>query len=169
MASRVTLVDTNVILEAVRIEVWKAITGGAEVHTVEECVAESRRGDRYSDSYVSVEEVDLDRLIGVHTVEERDRATLGLKLGDIALDDGERDLYAHCLSRGESPEWILASPDRAAIRAAVRLGWTERLVSLEEVARQVGCPSSKLGRLRPHFRSTWLQSVRTDALLEEGV
>jgi hypothetical protein len=160
------LVDTNVILEAVRTGAWKAIAGGAQVHTVQECVDECRRGDRFSGSYISVEDDDLARLTRVHTVDEAHRAVLDLELGDIGLDDGERDLYAHCLSRGRSPEWLLAAPDRAAVRAAVRLGWRDRLVSLEELARQVGCPPSRLGELRRHFRSSWLKSVRTDALLE---
>jgi hypothetical protein len=168
MAPRVILVDTNVILEAVRTGVWRAITGGTQVHTVQECVDESRRGDRFSGSYIAVGDDDLARLTRVHLVGEAQRATLDLALGDIGLDDGERDLYAHCLSRSASPEWVVSSPDRAAVRAAVRLGWNDRLVSLEELARLVGCPPARLGELRRHFRSSWLKSVRTDALLEGG-
>lgn len=168
MTSRVILVDTNIILEAVRTGVWKAIAGGAQVHTVRECVDESRRGDRFSGSYISVNDDDLARLDHVHTVDETHRATLDLELSDIGLDDGERDLYADCLSRSDPPKWVLASPDRAAVRAAVRLGWRDRLVSLEALAREVGCPPARLGELRRHFRSSWLKSVRTDALLEGG-
>lgn len=166
MPARVALVDTNVILEAVRTGVWRAITGGTRVETVEECVDESLRGDRLAERYVAVGPEDLERLRTVHAVDERQRAALVLELEGIELDDGERDLYAHCLSRSEPPGWVLASPDRAAVRAAVRLRWGDRLVSLEELGLQVGCPPARLDRLRRHFRASWLKSVRTDALLE---
>lgn len=168
MPSRVILVDTNVILEAVRTRLWNAISGQAHLETVQECVEECLRGDRFAGQYVSVEREDLRRLECVRTLGESQRAALLLKLGDIALDDGECDLYAHGLSRIDLPEWRLASPDRAAVRAAVRLGWGDRLLSLEELAREVGCPPARIGALRPHFESAWLRSARTDALLEEG-
>ena len=38
------LVDTNVILEAHRAGVWRALAGGYPVETVEECVTETQTG-----------------------------------------------------------------------------------------------------------------------------
>lgn len=42
----VVLVDTNVVMEAVRTHCWNAMAGGLWVETVEECREEALRGDR---------------------------------------------------------------------------------------------------------------------------
>ena len=38
------LVDTNVILEAHRVDAWRALTGGYRLETVEDCVTETQTG-----------------------------------------------------------------------------------------------------------------------------
>ncbi len=166
MANPTVLVDTNVMIEAVRTSIWNAVSGGTRLETVEECASEARRGDRFSEGYTVVSEEDLGRLDEVHGVTERQRAGFLLRLGDTELDDGERDLFAHAMGRDEPPPWVLTSPDRAAVRAAVGLGWKDRLISLEELAEKVGCPPARITRLRNHFTTRWLSSARTDALLE---
>lgn len=166
MTRPTVLVDTNVMIEAVRTGLWNAVSGDTRLETVEECAAEARRGDRLSDGYIEVSGHDLDRLHEIHGVTESQRAKLLLRLGDTELDDGERDLFAHAMDRDEPPPWVLTSPDRAAVRAAVGLGWKDRLVSLEELAGKVGCPSARITRLRDHFTGRWLSSARTKALLE---
>lgn len=166
MATRVILVDTNVILEAARTGIWKALTGAAHLETVAECERECLRGDRFAAGRITVEQEDLARLQAIHTVDEGHRAALILHIADVELDEGERDLLAHCLARTVPPEWVVASPDRAAIRAAVQLGWSDRLVSLEELAKDVGCHPARLRALRSHFGTSWLSSVKTAALLE---
>lgn len=167
MPERAVLVDTNVILEAVRTGIWRAISGGERIETVEECREEVRRGDFFSSGSVRVGESELGLIRRIHPVDESQRAALLLELSDVELDDGELDLLAHCLHRDEPPAWVVASPDRAAVRAAVRLQWGNRLVSLEKVALEVGCHRRQLQRLRPHFRAKWLKRARTDALLQD--
>ena len=51
-------------------------------------------------------------------------------------EQGEACLWAHALRRGD--DWILCSPDRASLRGGVRLGFRERLVSLEGLLDDVG-------------------------------
>ncbi len=165
MAGPVVLVDTNVVFEAIRAGIWPAITGSTQVETVEECLDEARRGDGFSSGRVTVTESDLARFHQVHPVDDTERAALLLSLPDVELDEGERDLLAHCLHREEPPPWVLISPDRAAVRGAVGLGWEDRVISLEEVATGAGCQPAQLKRLRSHFRRKWLSDARTDALL----
>lgn len=158
----VYLLDTNAIIEAVRVGVWNALCGGLDVHTVEECRDECRRGDALSSGYITVSATALDRLGAVHPVTEAQRASFVLRTDASALDPGELDLYAHALGRADSV-WVLCSPDRAAVRIGVELGWRDRLVSLEELVDAVG--SRPNPPLRPHFRTAWLSQRRTEALL----
>lgn len=95
-----------------------------------------------------------------------DRAALGLTYPHAAnMDAGERDLFAHAFGRAEGGDdtWWLCSPDRASIRAAVALGWADRMQSLEALVASVG------GRCTPaladHFGQRWLSDFRTACLL----
>lgn len=162
----VVLVDTNVIIESVRKGCWNALTGGLRVETVEECRDEAGRGDRGRAGYVAVTEVHLQRLAQVHAVTELERAVFGLSYADAAnMDPGERDLFTHAYERaGKGDEvWILCSPDRACIRAAVALGWADRIRSLEVLANAVGARPSP--PLAGHFGERWLSDFRTACLL----
>ena len=55
---------------------------------------------------------------------------------DIALDLGERCLWAHALTRADA--WVLCGPDKASLRFGVRLGFRERLVALEGLLEAIG-------------------------------
>ncbi len=131
------LVDTNVILEAHRTKTWRALTGGYRVETVEECVTETQTGFQLRRPERQIDGVELrDRLTTVHAVESLDRARLAIKAGNIALDEGEAALWAHTLSRTD--DWILCGPDKASLRCGIRLGFRERLVSMQELLDAVG-------------------------------
>ena len=65
---------------------------------------------------------------------------LAVQAPDIVLDPGERALWAHALTRND--DWILCGPDKASLRFGVRLGFRERLVALEALAR-CGRPSTE--------------------------
>lgn len=158
----VHLLDTNAIIEAVRVGVWGAVAGGLAIETVEACREECRRGDRLSDGYVSVSEADLNRLAAVHAVSEEERAGLLLETDASSLDRGELDLHAHARVRPNGG-WTICSPDLAAVRLGVAMEWGDRLVSLEELVRSVGARPSPA--LRPHFTRRWLSRTRTRALL----
>ncbi|MGA8260203.1 MAG: hypothetical protein WB783_08330 [Arenicellales bacterium] len=51
--------DTNVIIEAIRMHCWHALCGHYRIETVEKCVEEARTGDAYRPGYVEVEDRDL--------------------------------------------------------------------------------------------------------------
>ena len=131
------LVDTNVILEAHRTGTWRALTGGYRVETVEECVTETQTGFQLRRPERQIDGVELrDRLSTVHTVEDLDRARLAVRVDNIALDEGEASLWAHALSRID--DWVLCGPDKASLRCGIRLGFRERLVSMQELLNAVG-------------------------------
>lgn len=159
----VVLVDTNVIIEAVRTHCWNALTGGALIETVEECRDEALRGDPRQHGYVPVSSMQLGQLARVHPVSAIAQATFGLTYPlASAMDAGERDLFAHVLermNRGDSA-WILTSPDKASIRAAVALGWGDRLRSLGEIAARLGAKPKP--DLAAHHEFLWLSKYRTE-------
>ena len=83
------LEDTNVILEAQRTGPWRALTGGYAVETVEDCVTETRREFQRRQPEHRIDQAELrDRLAGVRTVGELERAVLPIRVGDIALGQG---------------------------------------------------------------------------------
>jgi hypothetical protein len=160
------LLDTNVIIEAVRTGTWAALTGGLIVETVGVCRDEALAGSPSAiPGYVSVTESDLRRLSAVHDTDSTKRAELALAYGDAdGLDDGERDLLAHALAQRATP-WSLCSPDKAAIRAAVALDFGDRLVSLEQLIADVGTKPKR--SLRLQFTTDWLVRFRTRVKLDE--
>ena len=126
-----------------------------------------RRGDangvqrRRKEEVIDVGEL-RDSLAAVHSVSVRERAELALREGSIALDEGEAALWAHALGRNDV--WTLCGPDRASLRCGVRLGYRERLVSLEELLKRVGHRSSGL---RPAYTQKWHDRVVGQIRLEE--
>lgn len=103
----------------------------------------------------------------MHKVSEVMLFELGQRYPDAdRLDAGERHLWAHALDR--SDEWLAAGSDRAAINAAVRLGWEDRLVSLEELITAAGARSA-LKSLKGQFSSARLSEWRTAALIARGL
>jgi hypothetical protein len=94
------LLDTNVIIEAVRTGTWAALTGGLIVETVGACPDEALAGSpSVIPGYVSVTESDLRRLSSVHDTDSTKRAELALAYGDAdGLDDVNAELgHAHPL------------------------------------------------------------------------
>lgn len=159
------LVDTNVIIEAVRTGCWRAITGRMNVETVETCINECLRGDAGRSGYVPVSGEELNRLSRVHVVTEAERAALALDYPDASgMDAGERDLFAHAYGRSDET-WLLLSPDKASIRAGVSLGWEDRLRSLGAVTDVIGARP----KLMRQFEEPWLAELRTRFLLERGI
>src|SRR5690348_9946757 len=137
----VVLVDTNVIIEAVRTSTWNALTGALCVETVEECRDEARRGDSTRPAYIPVSDGDLSRLHAVHPISKQQRAEYLLADPEaVGMDPGEQDLFAHAFQRSRAGDqaWVLCSSDKASIRAAVRLNLADQLRSLEAVCDAVG-------------------------------
>jgi len=96
--------------------------------------------------------------------EERAAFYLKYELGD-GMDHGERDLFAHLLGRTNT-DAVVCSPDKACVRAAVALGWGDRIVCLEELIDQVGCHPAPA--LKSHYNTSWLTAYRTQVILGTG-
>ena len=159
------LVDTNVIFEAHRTASWRALTGGYRVESVEECVTETQTGYQRRRRVQRIDEAELrERLGAVAAVDDRARARLAVRIGELALDDGEACLWAHALGRDD--DWILCGPDRASLRCGVRLGFRERLVSLEVLLEDVG--HRPRVSLRPAYSREWHERVVGGLVLAEG-
>jgi hypothetical protein len=163
VVGRTYLFDANAIIEAVRVGVWNALTGGLLLHTVETCADECRRGDRFSTGYVAVTEAALDRITAIRWVADDHIASVLLMDKAEALDPGELELFAHALALPSDDVWVICSPDLASVKFAVAAGIGERLISLEEAMNVVG--TNARTPLRNHFTATWLSAERTKAML----
>lgn len=162
---QVILVDTNIIIEAVRTRSWNAIASYYSIETVETCRSEALQGDALRPGYVTVEPEQLHRgLKAAHGVSDTDRARLSLAAAAAgALDAGERDLFSHALGRSDA--WLATCADRAALNVALALGWEGRIVSLEKLAQQTGTRAE----FKFHFTEKWLASIRTVYTIEKGL
>ena len=160
------LVDANVIIESYRTRTWKALTGAYRVETVEDCVIETQTGfqHRRQEELIGVAGLRTS-LRAEHTVDDRERAELAVRIQGIALDRGEESLWAHALGRADA--WFLCGPDKASLRCGVRLGYRDRLVSLQELLERVGHRPKTA--LKPHYATPWLNQTVTELVLAEGI
>ena len=158
------LVDTNVILETHRVGSWRALTGGYRVETVEDCVTETQTGFQRRRPERRIDAGELRASLAVvHSVGDRERAELAIRAHDIVLDRGEASLWAHALHRDDA--WVLCGPDKASLRFGVRMGFRERLVSLERLLDEVGYrPRSSL---RTAYTRRWLGGMLSELVLVE--
>jgi len=161
------LVDTNIIIEAVRVGCWNALKAHFSIETVDKCREEARTGDLRRPGYVVVDENALHERLGVHTPTPQELSALDLREPEARrLDPGERHLWAHALARRDA--WLACCCDNAAIRVSVLLGWEDRLKSLEELAQAAGA-NPAASKLKEQFRTVRLSATRTAALLERGL
>ena len=160
------LVDTNVIIESYRTGTWGALAGGYCVATVEDCVIETQTGfqRRRAEELIGVRELRAS-LEAEHAVDDRERAELAVRIQGISLDRGEESLWAHALGRDDA--WLLCGPDKASLRSGIRLGFRDRLVSLQELLDRLG-HRTKIA-LKPHYTTLWLNRTVTELLLAEGI
>ena len=157
------LVDTNIIIEAVRTRCWNALGSHFAVETVGTCLEEALTGDPLRPGYVQIDPAQLKKSVSKsHSVSslESMRLALAHPTAD-ELHPGERELLAHAMDRKD--DWMFVCADRAAVKAAFALGWIERVVSLEALARAAGARPN----LKFHFTERWLSDVRTAFLLEQ--
>jgi hypothetical protein len=162
---QIVLVDTNIIIEAVRTNCWNALASHFKLETVEKCLEESLTGDLRRRDYVKVDPTHLKKgLSKVHKLSSAESAALAVAMPSAdELDPGERHLFAHALGRADA--WVASCADRNALKAAFALGWKDRFVSLEVLAQATGARPD----LKQHYRDRWLSDVRTAFLLEKGL
>ena len=159
------LVDTNVILESHRIEAWPALAGGYAVETVEDCVTETQTGfqRRRPEQQIDAKALRAS-LRAVHAPGNREIAAVAVRAPDIALDIGERSLWAHALTRTDG--WILCGPDKASLRFGVRTGHRDRLIALERLLDDAGYRPKE--PLKLAYTSKWLEKTLGELMLSEG-
>jgi hypothetical protein len=80
------------------------------------------------------------------------------------LDVGERSLWAHALTRQDA--WVLCGPDKASLRFGIRVGFRDRLVSLERLLGDAGYRPR--AALRRNYTSQWLDAALAELALLEG-
>lgn len=160
------LVDTNVILECWRIGAWRALAGGYEVETVEDCVTETQTGFQRRRPEQQIDAAELRAsLKAVHAVGPAEHAGAAVRDPTIAfLDVGERSLWAHALTRADA--WVLCGPDKASLLFGIRLRFRERLVSLEGLLDAVGHRPKE--KLRLAYTAKWLEATLAELALQEG-
>jgi hypothetical protein len=156
------LLDNNGIGDAVDLGVWNALIGAyrGQLETVRE--VEEEAGTYFRELSDPATLMASLKLLEVHDVTPQERSNLAVRTQGIALDPGERDLWANAL--GRKPGWILCGPDKASLRAAVRLGLAEKLVSLEELLENAGLSTKGLP---DNHTNKWLRRVVGELIVEE--
>ena len=160
------LVDTNAILEAWRVNAWRALCGGYALETVEDCVIETQTGYQNRRPEQQIERQALFAgLKAVHKVSDAERAAALVRDGEIAmLDEGEKALWAHALARPDA--WVLCGPDKASLRIGVRARLRDRLIALERLLDDAGFrPKTPL---RSAYRQDWLDRTLVELVQREG-
>lgn len=162
MARLRVFIDTNAIVEAHRTGCWKAIVGSHCIETVEQIVIECATGDKLRRDYVPVDIEALRARIEVRKVKKQELIDLELKLaGAVVLDEGEKHLIAYAIN--QKGEWWICSPDNYSVRAAIKLGIKDKLISLEKIAVESGVRPS----LKSQYGKKWLRKKITQLLFEE--
>jgi hypothetical protein len=159
------LTDAMVIQAAHQFGCWNALRKTFQLHSVPQCVDEATRPNKYSRYLVKRTYAAVAAELTMGTVTERMRLELRMLTGHQAdLDEGERDLLAYGLSLGQTV-WWLCGPDNGTVRAMQTLRNFDRMVSLEALARQVGCQVQKLPG---NYTDRWLSNHRTQLALKSG-
>lgn len=157
------LVDTNIIIEAHRCGIWTSLCNGFHIVTVEKCVEETQTGYQNRKPEQTIGSGQLkETLHQIATVSDTERANLQVQyVNAVSLDIGERELLAHALTRED--KFLVASPDTAALRAAMALKLGDSMISLEEMIEVLGIKPHL--PLRSNYSRKWLSGKRTDILL----
>lgn len=159
------LVDTNAILESFRVGSWRALSGGYAVETVEDCIVETQTGFQRRSPEMQIDAAELRATLqAIHPVIDAQRAVVAVRAPDIALDVGERSLWAHALTRSDA--WVLCGPDKASMRFGVRLGLKDRLIALETLLSDAGHRPKEA--LKPAYTAKWLDKLLGELFMSEG-
>ena len=155
------LLDNCAISACVAAGAWAALASRYTLETVEEVEREATTGYQHRQIIPPAE---FRKQVKVHNVTDEARfeaQTVHVGLGKI--DEGERDLWVHALSRGGG--WILCGPDIASIKFGVLAGFQDRLISPEQLLDDIGHrPKHKL---QEHQTRKWLQAIIGKIVMEE--
>jgi AraC-like DNA-binding protein len=159
--------DANVIIEANRTNIWKALLGQFNnLGTVTKIVEELNTGDQDDPAYVKIDTTEINSQLSPQNVSPKEIIELKLRLdNEIALDSGEEELLAHICSKNEEFKvFYVCSPDKACIKAAKKLGFIDNVLSLESLASKAGV---SIKNLQFQFTEKWLTCFKTQLILED--
>ena len=157
---KVVLMDANAIIGANKYGVWEQLRGRFVLETVEMCVVECASGDPGGWGYVPVDTRALRTQIRVHDVTQMQIIAAYMENPALrTVHEGERDLLVHALGRADA--WLLTSQDKGCLKCSHELGFLDRMVSLEELARETG---NRIKFEDPYSRK-WLDVRRADIRL----
>lgn len=158
------LLDNNAIGCAVDLCVWNGLLGAYEgqLETVREVEIEAGTYFRSKNEATTLMAT-LSRLV-IHEVTQQELSDLAVRTQGIALDPGERDLLANAF--GREPSWILCGPDKASIRALVKLDLAHKLISLEKLLQAAGLSTKGL---KENQTEVWLRRTIGDLTVKENL
>jgi len=134
-AGSCVLIDTNAVRESHIGGVWPVLCGYYRMQTVEQCIIEAMTGKHDWKNTRPSEGALRSNFDAIHKVTSEQLAEV-LLLGGAVLDEGERELWAHALSRQDV--WVLCGPDRASMRFGVERDCRDKLISMEKLIRGAG-------------------------------
>ena len=150
----IVLIDTNVILEAHRLNCWKPFSDYFELHTVDKVIEETQTGfqNRRPEQTIDVGTLQ-DSFAHIENITDLQVIEFDMGNQEVALDDGEKALmiYAHSLSQ---KAWFLNSPDKASIRYACSKGWSDQLTSLDAMVKHMHLRLKQA--LKQNYTDSWL-------------
>ena len=100
------------------------------------------------------------QLAAVHRVSRVELARVDL-LGGSLLDEGEKALWAHALTRNDA--WLLCGPDGASMRFGFQQGLRDRLVALGSLLNDIG--HRPRVPLRTQYERAWLDRLIHDLVM----
>lgn len=158
------LVDTNVIIEAHRVDCWKFLVGTYRLDTVENCVVECETGNQRIKNSVPVDTRDLVKRLSPKKIDSRELCQLVMRCPDSQhLDDGEKHLMAYAITLQSA--YLVCSPDKACVRIGLQLGILDSFISLEELTFR-GCRKINL---RYNYTKKFMDRLRIDLRMEHQV
>ncbi|TMO87084.1 hypothetical protein [Pseudoalteromonas spongiae] len=163
-AGDIVLIDTNVILETHRIARWHHLSSNFNVHTVEKVIEETQTGYQKRSTEELIDQKELtESFAKVYAVSEEEiAATMMISPEIFNLDAGERDLLIYAASF-EGDCWLISSPDSAAMRAAHKQGWLDKVVSLENLLETINCQPNIA--LRENYTKKWDEAKKSQIRL----
>ncbi len=86
-----------------------------------------------------------------------------------SLDAGESHLFAFLYTHNicPNPAILIATADKAAIRAVGELRWLDSMVPLEQLLCRSGVTKKQLGDLKLQYRTHWLDEVKISLKLNQ--
>ncbi|MEQ1599155.1 MAG: hypothetical protein ABL880_07295 [Methylotenera sp.] len=154
----IVLIDTNVIIEAYRVNCWNTLAQYFNLHTVEKVIEETQTGFQNRSLEQLIDETSLRNSFGhIQAISELQVIQFDMTNVSQPLDAGEKQLiiYAHTL---QQKVWFLNGPDNAAVKYACKNGWGDHLISLEAMNQHLRCHlKSKIER---NFTESWLSQSK---------